>query len=576
MQLLFYFLGGLGMFLFSMKAMSDGLQALAGDKLRVILERGTKTPIRGILTGTLVTGLIQSSAATTVLAIGLVNSRLMTLRQAIGVIMGANIGTTVTAYLIGFKLSDYALPIIFVGAFCLFFGKKEFWHNLGQVVMGFGMLFYGMDIMGQGLRPLAEAPFFTNLMISVEDHPVLGVAVGAVLTAVVQSSSATIGIMQELANQGVLTYMQVVPLLFGSNIGTTVTALLAGFGTSVNAKRASIVNLLFNTIGTLIFLPLFIAGIFPAFVEIVTDFLVPGGWDALNVRMQIAQTHGLFNITNTLLFLPFVGALDRLVCRIIPDKADTRDLMLQPKYLEKRLLGNVPLALSSASREMLHMGRMASEALEYAVDYYFLRGENDKEEALRRENIIDILEQAITNYVIDATYGHDINHALSERSYMILQVVGDLERVGDHAENLVELTDYCLENKIEMSKEADRGLSRMMERVQKALSDSLTALRNHDEALARTVVEQDDIVDEMENTLRKGHIARLNAGYCSAAAGAVYLDILSNLERIGDHAVNLAQTILEDEESKEEDKREAAIEKEEEKRRAEEEKAEKA
>ena len=549
MELLFFFLGGLGMFLFSMKSMSDGLQALAGDKLRDILEKGTKTPIRGILTGTLVTGLIQSSAATTVLAIGLVNSRLMTLRQAIGVIMGANIGTTVTAFLIGFKLSDYSLPIVFVGAFLLFFAKKENWLHLGQVILGFGLLFYGMDVMGQGLKPLAQSPLFTDLMIGVEGNIFLGVAVGAILTAVVQSSSATIGIMQELAYQGVMTYNQVVPLLFGSNIGTTVTALLAGLGTSVNAKRASIVNLMFNTIGTFIFLPLFVLGIFPFLVELVASF-TPGGWEGMNVKMQIAETHGMFNITNTILFLPFVGLLDKLVCKVIPDKEDDRDLMLQPKYLEKRLLGNMPMALSNASREMLHMGRMAAEAVEYAVDYYFLHGDEDKEEALLRENIVDILEQAITHYVIDATYGHDVNHVLSQRSYMILQAVGDLERVGDHAENLVELTDYCKENKIEMSKEANEGLREMMQAVNKAMADSLTALRNNNVTLAQQVIEQDDIIDDMESNLRKGHIARLNAGACSAAAGAVYLDILSNLERIGDHAVNLAKAVLEDQEKK--------------------------
>lgn len=526
--------------------MSDGLQALAGDKLRDILEKGTKTPIRGILTGALVTGLIQSSAATTVLAIGLVNSRLMTLRQAVGVIMGANIGTTVTAYLIGFKLSDYSLPIVFIGAFCLFFGKKESCLHFGQVVLGFGLLFYGMDVMGQGLKPLAASPMFSDLMVSVDDNMFLGVLMGAILTAVVQSSSATIGIMQELAYQGVMSYSQVVPLLFGSNIGTTVTALLAGLGTSVNAKRASIVNLLFNTIGTLIFLPLFACGIFPWLVETLTNLATGGGWEAMNVKMQIAQTHGMFNITNTVLFLPFVGILDRLVCKLIPDQVDDRDLMLQPKYLEKRLLGNTPMALSNASRELLHMGRMAAEALECAVDYYFLRGEEDKEEALRRENIVDILEQAITNYVIEATHGHEINHALSQRSYMILQVIGDLERVGDHAENLVELTDYCQENKIEMSDEANNSLREMMHLVQKALADSMTALRNNNVVLAKEVILQDDIIDQMENDLRKGHIVRLNAGSCSAAAGAVYLDILSNLERIGDHAVNLAQAVIED------------------------------
>ncbi len=546
MELLFYCLGGLGMFLFSMKCMSDGLQALAGDKLRDILEKGTKTPIRGVLTGTLVTGLIQSSAATTVLAIGLVNARLMTLRQAIGVIMGANIGTTVTAFLIGFKLSDYSLPIVFVGAAILFFCKKERLVHLGTVILGFGLLFYGMDVMGQGLKPLAEFPQFTQLMLMVEGNIFLGVGVGAFLTAAIQSSSAFIGIMQELAYQGVMTYNQVVPMLFGSNIGTTVTALLAGLGTTLNAKRTSFINLMFNTIGTLIFLPLFVLGIFPFIVETVANF-TPGGWDMMNVKMQIAFTHGLFNITNTILFIPFVAVLDKLVCRLIPDKtgADDADWAVQPKYLERRLLNSAPMALSCANREMLHMGRIAAESLEYAIDYYFLHGEDDKNESLKREETVDMLEQAVTNYVVEVTHNHDLDQVLSKRSYMLLQGVGDLERIGDHAENLIELTDYCLENKIEISKDANQGLREMMQLVQSAVRDSLEALRNNDRDLAIKVIEQDDRVDVMEVELRKGHIARLNAGACSAGAGAVYLDILSNLERIGDHAVNLAQEVLE-------------------------------
>ena len=543
MELLFYCLGGLGMFLFSMKCMSDGLQALAGDKLRDILEAGTKTPIRGVLTGTLVTGLIQSSAATTVLAIGLVNARLMSLRQAIGVIMGANIGTTVTAFLIGFKLSDYSLPIVFVGAALLFFCKKERLVHLGTVILGFGLLFYGMDVMGQGLKPLAEFPQFTALMLFVEDNIILGVGVGAFLTAAIQSSSAFIGIMQELAYQGVMTYNQVVPMLFGSNIGTTVTALLAGLGTTLNAKRTSFINLLFNTIGTLIFLPLFVLGIFPVLVETVANF-TPGGWEMMNVKMQIAFTHGLFNITNTLLFIPFVSVLDNLVCKLIPEKEEHTDWDTRPKYLEQRLLNSAPMALSCASREMLHMGRIANESLEYAIDYYFLHGEDDKTESLKREETVDMLEKAITSYVVEVTHNHDLDQVLSKRSYMLLQAVGDLERIGDHAENLIELTDYCMENKIEMSQGANDGLREMMEMVQDAVRDSLEALRNNDRDLAIKVIEQDDRIDVMEVELRKGHISRLNAGACSAGAGAVYLDILSNLERIGDHAVNLAQEVL--------------------------------
>ena len=543
MTQLFAFLGGLGLFLFAIKYMSDGLQELAGDKLRQFLEKGTKTPLRGVITGTIVTGLIQSSSGTTVLAIGLVNSGLMTLRQAIGVIMGANIGTTVTAYLIGFKLSAYSLPIIFVGGLILFFCKKEKLVYLGQVILGFGLLFYGMDVMGTGLKPLANSPLFTNLMLSVENNIFLGVGVGTILTAIVQSSSATIGIMQELANQGLMTYMQALPLLFGSNIGTTATALLAGLGAAVNAKRASLVHFLFNVIGTLIFLPLCVFGIFPALVELSADILTPGGWEAMNIKMQIAQTHGVFNILNTLLFLPFVATLDKLVCVLIKEKEEVHTLN-QPKYLETRLLGNTALALSSASRELLHMGRLAGESLEHVIDYYLVQSREDKEETLLRESAVDNLEQEITDYVIKITRNHDINKTFSQKSYTILQALGDIERIGDHAENLVELTDYILENKIIISQEANESLHKMMKNVQIAYRDSLTALRDGNRELAMQVIERDDIIDFMEQDLRRGHISRLNEGKCSAGAGAVYLDILSQMERIGDHAVNIAKYTL--------------------------------
>ena len=239
-QMIFFALGGLGIFLFGIRYMSEGLQNVAGDRLRVFLETGTKTPFRGVLTGALVTALIQSSSGTTVLTVGLVNAGLLTLRQAIGVIMGANIGTTITAYLIGFKLDAYALPIIAVGVFLLFFVKNKKIANIGQIFLGFGMLFYGMDIMGEGLKPLKDLAFFHDLMLQVEDHALLGVLVGTLFTMLVQSSSATIGVLQELADQGAITYLQAVPILFGDNIGTTITALLAAIGTTVAARRAAL------------------------------------------------------------------------------------------------------------------------------------------------------------------------------------------------------------------------------------------------------------------------------------------------------------------------------------------------
>lgn len=544
--ILFHFLGGLGLFLFGIKSMSDGLQATAGDRLRLILEKGTKTPLRGVLTGLLVTGLIQSSSGTTVLTVGLVNAGLLNLRQAIGIIMGANIGTTVTAYLIGFKLEDYALPIIALGAIIILFVKEKRITYLGQVIFGFGLLFYGLSIMGDGLAPLRESEFFIGLMSDVNTNPLLGVLIGTIFTAIVQSSSATIGVLQELAYQGVISYQQALPILFGDNIGTTVTALLAGIGASVAARRAAATHFLFNTIGTCIFLPLAIFGIFPMMVESITNFIayiIPGasgGWDALNIRFQIAQSHGIFNMTNTLIHLPFVGALAALVTKLIPD-GDEVVVSASPQYLDSRFFGNPSIALANASREVLHMGKVAGQAIEGAKEYFFTRSSKPKQLATQSENATDMLENQITEYVLKATSGKSLTKEQSNQHYRVLQVIGDLERVGDHSMNLIELTDYALENKVIFSEEAKKDLLEMYEKVQEIYQTALDALQKDDVELAKKVLDYDDVIDDLERKLRDSHIKRLNEGTCNGSFGAVYLNIISNLERIGDHSVNIAK-----------------------------------
>ena len=544
-SILFHFFGGLGLFLFGIKSMSEGLQAVAGDKLRLILEKGTKTPLRGVLTGLIVTGLIQSSSGTTVLTVGLVNAGLLNLRQAIGIIMGANIGTTVTAYLIGFKLEDYALPIIAAGVLILFFVKNKSLNYFGQVLMGFGMLFYGISIMGDGMAPLKDSEFFVGLMSNVGNNPLLGVLVGTVFTVVVQSSSATIGVLQELAHQGVITYLQAVPILFGDNIGTTITAILAGIGATVAARRAAATHFLFNLIGTCIFLPLTMIGFLPLVVESVTNFLamlIPGAgtWEALNVKFQIAQTHGLFNITNTLIQLPFVGALAALVTKLIPGDKKA-EVNTQAQYLDPRFFTNPSVALGNASREVMHMGKVAGQAVDYAKEYFFKHKKDNRQLALQMESATDRLENQITEYVLKATAAKSLTAEQSHQRYRVLQVIGDMERVGDHSTNIVELTDYALENKIKFSEEAQKDLQEMFAKVQEIYQSALDALQKDDAELATQVLAYDDIIDELEAKLRDGHIRRLNEGTCNGTYGAVFLEIISNLERIGDHAVNIAK-----------------------------------
>ena len=546
-DIIFYAAGGLALFLFGIQYMSDGLQSFAGNKMRRFLEKGTKTPVRGVLSGLLVTALIQSSSATTVLTVGLVNSGLLNLRQAIGVIMGANIGTTVTAYLIGFKLETYSLPIAAVGMILLFFFKNRRINNIGQVIFGFGMLFYGMQTMGMGLKPLGEMPVFIDAMTSIESHAIKGVLVGTVFTGIVQSSSATIGVLQELAYQGAVTYHQSIPILFGDNIGTTVTALIAAIGTSAAAKRAALAHILIKIIGTIIFLPLFASGIYTPVVKLFTNYiyvLIPGfegSWETLNIKMQIAQTHGVFNISNTLLLIPFVSILAALVTKILPGKDTVVDF--EPKYLEPRLLANPPVALGQAGREVLRMGAIARDALEHTVTYFFTGLENEAKQVNTLENVIDNLQKRITDYIVQISE-KKLSEEESNQAYIFIQAVNDIERVGDHTINIVELTQLRNEQGIRFSLEALADMRKMIDKTRETFDWAMKSMDTNDLDLARRVVANDDEIDQMEIDFRRAHINRLNEGICSGDAGAIYIDILSNLERVGDHSVNIAQYVL--------------------------------
>jgi len=546
-EILFYSTGGLALFLFGIKYMSDGLKSIAGKKMRVFLEKGTKTPLRGVLSGMITTALIQSSSATTVLTVGLVNSGLLNLRQAIGIIMGANIGTTITAYIIGFKLEHYSLPVATIGIVLLLFSKNKRINTFGQVLFGFGLLLYGMQTMGAGLKPLRNMPFFINAMSNIESHAWMGVLVGTVFTGIVQSSSATIGILQELAYQGAVTYKQAVPILFGDNIGTTVTALLAAIGASVAARRAALAHCLFNLIGTLIFLPLFMLGAFTEIVKLLTDYiyvLVPGfegTWETLNIKMQIAQTHGVFNIINTIIQLPLVTVLASIVSRLVPGE----DLIVafEPKYLEPRLLDNPSVALDQAGREVLRMGSIAKESLEHAVTYFFTGLENEAKMVDSLENVIDNLQKKITDYIVLVSE-KKLSEEESEQAYIYIQAVNDIERVGDHTTNIMELTQYKNEQGINFSPEALLDMRKMIDKTAEIFEWAMQSMETNNLGLAKNVVKNDDIIDNMEKEFRRAHINRLNQGVCNGDAGAIYIDILSNLERIGDHSVNIAQYVL--------------------------------
>ncbi|MBD8497217.1 Na/Pi cotransporter family protein [Paenibacillus arenosi] len=535
-DIIFKFVGGLGLFLFGIKYMSDGLQKSAGDKMRGLLERYTSNPVLGLLVGVGVTILIQSSSGTTVMAIGLVNAGLMTLRQAIGVIIGANIGTTMTAFIVGIKIDAYALPIIAVGAIFLFFFNKKKLQYIGQVIFGFGTLFLGLSLMGGGVKPLAKLPVFTDFMIQLQDQPILALLVGTVFTVIVQSSSATIGILQTIADEGMISLMGALPILFGDNIGTTITAVLASIGATVVAKRTALVHVIFNVLGSIIFMLL---------LPLVHSAVLWLG-EGVNVRMQIAYAHGIFNTTNALLFLPFIPVLAWIVTKVIPGEA--QEIEFKAIYLDERLLATPAVAFGQAQHEILRMGQFARETLNDASTYFFTKDAKVGELAMQKEALINELNRKITDYMVKINQQNGLSEGTSEKASGWFQLINDIERIGDHAENIAELSEFSINKKVDLSSEASSELKEMTTLADKTVERALFALEHSDAQAAQQVLDYERELDQMEKTFRKNHIQRLNQNQCSGSSGAVYLDILSNLERVGDHSKNIAQFVMHEKE----------------------------
>ncbi|GAK11501.1 Na/Pi cotransporter family protein [Geomicrobium sp. JCM 19039] len=533
-DLLFLFLGGIGIFLFGMKFMSDGLTKIAGDRLRDLLDRFTSNPFKGVLVGIVVTVLLQSSTATIVLTVGLVNAGFMTLTQAIGVIMGANVGTTTTAFIIGINITDYALPIMFLGTFFIFFFKSKKLNNIGQVVFGFGALFLGLELMGDGVEPLKDNAFFAELTLSMSDNPILGVIVGTVFTAIIQSSTAAIGLLQSFYDSGAMSLDAALPVLFGDNIGTTITAVIASIGASVAAKRTALSHVIFNLIGAtvvLILLQPFTALI--VWFEATLDLSAP---------MTIAFAHGTYNVANLLMQVAFIGLLATVVTKLIPGKSE--EIEYKAKHLDPTFIQRAPsIALGQAREETLRMANFAESGLDEVFEYLHTNNRKNAERTIRYEEAINNLDKTITEYLMQIS-----NRSLStEDSFthtMLLDTVRDIERIGDHMENIMELVDYQIKNKVSLSDEAKHDLDEMFDLTRRTLQDAIYAMEHHDIDAAKATEKQEDEIDKMERKMRKKHILRMNEGRCSGSAGIVFVDIVSNLERIGDHSVNIAEAVL--------------------------------
>jgi len=533
-EILFHFLGGLGLFLYSIKTMGDGLQQAAGDRLRFYIDKYTSNPFLGVLVGIVVTALIQSSTGVTVITVGLVSASLLTLRQAIGIIMGANIGTTVTSFIIGFKLGEYALPLIFLGTMFLFFTKNRTANNIGRILFGVGGIFYALNLISAGMSPLKDLPQFKEYMVTLGQNPILGVVAGAVITVLIQASSATIGILQGLYAGGFLDLKGSLPVLFGDNIGTTLTVIIAAAGANVSAKRVAATHVTFNVLGTI--LCLILLGPFTAMIEYFQALL------HLSPEMTIAFSHGAFNVSNTIVQFPFIGALAYFVTKLIPGEDEV--VKYEALYLDEQLIKQAPsIALGNAKKELLHLGNYASKAFDLSYNYIINKDEKLAEKGHKTEEAINTIDEKLTRYLISLS-SESLSQKESEILTNILDSSRDLERIGDHAEGLINLTDYLQRKNIQFSEAALEELTEIYHATTEFIKDALDSVENNDIEKAQSLVERHKEINNMERILRKTHIKRLNKGECSTQAGVNFIDIISHYTRVSDHAMNLAEKVI--------------------------------
>lgn len=540
-------LGGIALFLFGMHTLSASLEKLAGGKLETWLEKATSRPIKGVVLGAIITAVIQSSAATTVMIIGFVNSGLMKLSQAIGVIMGANIGTTATSWLLslqsisgsdGFSFLNILKPTTFtpvlavIGVILIMFTKSDKKKTIGMILAGFAVLMFGMNSMSSATAGLAENETFCNILMMFS-NPVLGVIAGAVLTAVLQSSSASIGILQSIAiSTGKVTYSVALPLLLGQNIGSCVTALISSVGANKPAKRVAFVHLYFNVIGTVVFLSIFY--LLNAFIS------MPFMEESLNA-VGIAVIHTGFNVLATALFMPFTKQLEKLACLTVRD--DSNDEKLTPMLLDERLLKTPSVAIEQCRNVCIRMARLTQETLKMSMEVVTTYDAKKCAEVIDNENAIDIFEDKIGSYILKIS-SKDLSENDSKIVSSMLHTIGDLERISDHAVNIVEAAEEMHSKKIKFSQQALRELPVIINAVSEILDMSINAFVNNDVNLAKNVEPLEDVIDQLRSDLKTRHIERLRNGKCTIELGFILQDLLTNFERVSDHCSNIAVYLI--------------------------------
>jgi phosphate:Na+ symporter len=537
MQIIIGLIGGLGLFLYGMNIMGTGLEKTAGDRMKKIIEILTNNKYMAVLVGAFVTAIVQSSSATTVMVVGFVNAGIMSLTQAVGIIMGANIGTTVTAQIVALDLSNIAPLAVGIGVLVWLFAKNRRIKNTAEILIGFGILFIGMDFMKDAVAPLREFEGFRNMLLSFGDNNImstmLAIFTGFAITAVVQSSSATTGILIALASEGLLPIQSAFPILLGTNIGTCVTAMLSSVGASKTAKRAALIHLMFNVIGTLVFIIIFAGPTVAAVIRISPE----------NPVKQLANAHTFFNIMNTVLLLPFSVVLVKIAQKIIPYSADEEKEIEGIKYLDDRILETPSIALIQVIKEVLHMSNLTKYSYENAMDALVNQNEKGIKNTFRVEKKINELERGISSYLVKLS-NREVSNVQREIINGLFNTINDIERVGDHAENIAELAERCIEDRLIFSDKAKDEVQFMSDRVMKSFIQSMTSLATGEVDLAEKVIQREDEIDDMEKNLRRSHIDRLNQGMCVTNAGVIFLDVISNLERIGDHASNIAWSVI--------------------------------
>ena len=545
--IIFGVVGGLGLFLFGMGLMSDGLKKIAGQKLKSLLESLTKHRVIGVIVGALTTALIQSSSATTVMTVGFVNAGLLTLKQALGVVLGANIGTTITAALVSilavFKISDFALPMVGIGFLIAVIGKTQKTRSFGHILVGFGILFLGIDFMKEAFSPLKDDQNVNNALIWLGRNPILAVLAGTVITMLLQSSSASIAMIQMLAFQGAfgtdwhIVLQVTIPFVLGDNIGTTITAQIAAIRTSRNAKRAAMGHTIFNVIGVMYMLPLVWMGWYDHAIEWIT----PGQLNEETIMRYIFFAHFAFNVFNVIIFLPLINGLAAIVLKILP--VTQAELAQKPVVLERHLLETPVIALEQTEREIIRMAQTAKKALTHAIDGILQDDRKKLASVMEIEDFIDTFQIEITSYLSELSQVQ-LSDEVSVKLPVLLHTVNDLERIGDHAVNIVEIAQRKIDQKLSFSDYAMAEAGQIRTEIDEMFEDIITALEHDDIEAAKSALTKEAKLNKMQIDFRRSHVERMTNGICTAETGLIFIDLVDNIEKIGDHLTNIAQAII--------------------------------